>query len=339
MSRWRFSNWWVRAMNLCLGGLATAFAVSAAAQQLPAAGSSQQPPAEAKTNPPERPWEMRPLIEKTPCAGDAEEVGSAGKDPDISVPADATVFVMMHGNRFVAARDLAEAFERANPGERVAYTAIPPVFTVKALDQGGLNVGAEKMFRPDVVMAPPATTKILAEMKWKGQLLEDRGLYSRVHGFVLMARADDARVTGKDWKAVLKDERLKLSLPGQQVPAFTSFGPLVDVLGREGLEARIKEGKAGGTDVRHHRSMPARIAAGCEDIGIQFLQSRVYWEAQRPGAFKFIDVPIADSDAAKEESKIFVVKATKRRASAEKFVAFVQSSAGQQILAKYRLER
>lgn len=285
----------------------------------------------------QRPWEMRPLIEKTPCAGDAEEVGSAGSDPDISMPADATVFVMMHGNRFVAARDLADAFERANPGERVAYTAIPPVYTVRALEQGGLNVGAEKMFRPDVVMAPPAVTKALAEMKFKGELLEDRGLYSRVHGFVLMARAGDGRVTGTDWKGILKDERLKLSLPGQQVPAFTSFGPLVDGLGREGLEARIKAGRAGGTDVRHHRSMPARIAAGCEDIGIQFLQSRVYWESQRPGTFKFIDVPIEPADAAKEESKIFIVKATKRRASAEKFVAFVQSPAGQQILEKYRL--
>jgi hypothetical protein len=287
----------------------------------------------------ERPWERRPLIEKTPCAGDAEEIGASGRDPDIAMPGDATVFVMMHGNRFVAARDLADAFERGNPGERVAYTAIPPVFTIKALEQGGLNVGAERMFRPDVVMAPPATTKILAEMKWKGDLLEDRGLYSRVHGFVLMARAEDGRVVGSDWQAILKDERLKLSLPGQQVPEFTSFGPLLETLGREGLEARIKAGKAGGTDVRHHRSMPARIAAGCEDVGIQFLQSRAFWQAQRPGVFKFVDVPIAASDAAKEDSKIFIVKATERRLAAQKFVAFVLSPAGQQILRKYRLER
>lgn len=339
MSRWCSSSWLVCAVKLCFGGLATAFAVTATAQQLPATGSAQQPPAEAKTNPPERPWERKPLIEKTACDGDVEPVGKAGTDPDIVMPPNATLHVMMHGNRFVAAKDLAEAFEKANPGERVAYTAIPPVYTVRALEQGGLNVGAEKMFRPDVVMAPPAATKIIDGMRWKSAPLTDKGIYSRVHGFVLMARADDARVAGADWKATLRNKRLRLSLPGQQVPEFTSFGPLLEVLGREGLEERIRTGMAGGTDVRHHRSMPARIAAGCEDIGIQFLQSKPYWEFQRPGVFKFVDVPIAPEDAAKEVSRIYVVNASQRRASAEKFVAFMLSPAGQQVLKKYSLER
>lgn len=286
----------------------------------------------------ERVWSQKPFIETTACAGDIGAIGKAGEDPDIVVPEDATVFVMMHGNRFVAAKELAAAFEVANPGERVAYTAIPPFFTVKALQEGSLDVGLPKRFRPDVVLAPPAVVANLAARPFKTLSLKEMGLYSRVHGLVLMARADDKRVSGSDWKAVVRTEGLRLSLPGQQVPGFTTFGPLVEVLGEAGLDERLKNGMVGGTQVRHHRSMPARIASGCEDIGIQFLQSQQFWEQERPGVFKFLDVPISDDDSAKDESRVYLVVESKRQAAAARFAAFLVTDVAKEILKKYRLE-
>lgn len=278
-----------------------------------------------------------PFWNATKCDGDIPAAPGDG-DPDVSIRDDATLNVMFHGNRFVAAADLAAEFERLNPGQKLSWTALPPANTIKVLRNGPQPFAGSKPFYPDVFMGNQLlNTSILQSSEIKRKIVL-RGSYSRIHGLVLIARADDPNVTGTDIKAIVNNTKVRVVLPGQQPlthPLVAVFGYNFDkaMLGRLPTNPRF-----GVSQQRHHRSIPARIAAKCEDVGFQFLQSQPYLEAKFPGKFKFIPVPISDEDAAGEESYLFAMPGGPRAAAAEKFIAFMRGPEALAVLRKYHLE-
>jgi hypothetical protein len=273
----------------------------------------------------------------TSCDSDRGQPGTA--DPDIHNGDDADLRVMYHGNRFVAASELTQAFVATEPGVRVAYTAIPPVNTVKALESSGWDAGAAGTFAPDVVLGPAW----LANIKPKDAdepAVRQVGLYSRLHGMVLMARADDARVDHADWRDAVRDKRLRVSLAGNQPRSHAIVHTYALALGEDGLDAMRQDPRVGVSSVRHHRAVPARIAAGCEDVGLQFLQSQPYWERMLPGRYRFLPVAgVGPEQLAAEDSYVYIVQGSKAQALAMRFARFMMSDQAQAILAKYHLQR
>lgn len=272
------------------------------------------------------------FLAPTPCAGDISADTHSG-DPDVSIRGDATLNVMFHGNRFVAAPELAAAFERLNPGERVSWTALPPANTRRVLRNGPESFGGSKPFFPDVVLMPH-----FIPMTQAGKVLINRGLYSNLHGIVLIARSDDRDVVGKDIKAIVNDPKVKVVLAGQQgldFPLITATGLSFDDWPSTGLPSNPRFGVS---QQRHHRSVPARILAGCEDVGFEYLQCQPYLEQRFPGQFKFVRVEMSAADRTSEASYVYSLAAGPHAASSEKFVAFLKSEDALIVLRKYHLE-
>ena len=270
---------------------------------------------------------------KTPCAADA----SAGteQDEDVKIRNDGNFNVMFHGNRFVIAREIVAAFEAEHPGVRVSYTAIPPINTIRAVQSGGTDAGQAGVFAPDVVMGPRSFGELRDGQSAK---LDSKALYSRIHGLVLMARAGDARVEGTDWLKLVRRNDLRIVIPGDQQRQHVLIHSYAAAFGEEGVDAMKTSRRVGVSSIKHHRAIPARIEGKCEDIGLQFAQSRAYWEQQKPGAFRFVDVTASETDLALEDSYVFSVAASTRQDLANKFARFMTQPTALSILTKYSLE-
>jgi hypothetical protein len=279
-----------------------------------------------------------PFWQPTACAGDIPADPGDG-DPDVSIRDDSTVNVMFHGNRFVAARELATEFERLNPGQKVSWTALPPANTMKVLQNGPQPFAGSKPFFPDLFMGNQLLYNALLQNKDASKRkIQLRGSYSRIHGIVLIARADDPNIAGSDIKTIVNNLKVRFVLPGQQPLTH----PLVSIYGHNFEKSQLarlpSNPRFGISQQRHHRSIPARILSKCEDVGFQFLQSQPYLEAEFPGKFKFVPVPIPEEEAATEESYLFAIPGGPRAAAAEKFLSFMKSSEAVAILRKYHLE-
>jgi hypothetical protein len=260
-------------------------------------------------------------------------------DPDVRLVPNPQLSVAFHGNRFVIAKDVIAAFESANPGVRISYTAIPPIFSVRALTEAGIRFPGGRAFNADVYMGPAhlGATKILGAAPGQ-ELLTQHGLHSQVNGLVLLARADDTRVrSDAKWQEVLRDPSLRLALPGDQDAGFTLFGPVREALGDDQFRALPKNPRVGASRTRHHRSIPSRILAGCDDVGVQFLQSKQYLEALHPGKFKFIDIPISVDSKRSQESYLFATPKAASNELATKFIQFLRSDEVKAILNRYSM--
>jgi hypothetical protein len=278
-----------------------------------------------------------PTVQPTECPDDIK-AGFPVDDPDVRLSRDSTLNVMFHGNRFVAAAELAEAFERLNPGQRVAYTAVPPAFTIQALQNGTFPLDSSQVpFVPDLVMGNSFLGQALADPETKASAAPGV-LYSRVHGLVLVGRAGDTKLASFDTFKILNDPNVRVLIPGLQLQTHPLARAVYSAV--RGLSpATLAEGKRFGvSQIRHHRSIPARILAGCEDVGFQFLQSQPFLEAKYPGKFQFIPYAIDPEFASNEESYAYVLTNSRRRAAAEKFTAFLTSPDAVAILRRYRLE-
>lgn len=272
----------------------------------------------------------------TPCAADVS--GIAESDPDVVIRPDANLRVAFHGNRFVLAHAIVRAFEQAHPGARVSYTALPPAFSLAALTKGAADIGG-KSFRPDVYMGPSHLAMASPLMPDASPALRPMGLYSRVHGLMLVMRADiNPAAHSATWQGLLGDRTLRLVVPGEQHLSFTLFDPLREVLGDSGLLALRGSPAVDVSFIRHHRSIPARLAAGCAQLGVQFLQSRSHLESLYPGAFRFLPIPISPSTAKKEESYLYIDRRTPSPELAQAFAEFMLSDVALDILRTHNLQ-
>lgn len=307
--------------------------ITAGAQVAATSPAAQAAPAASSPLPSGRQARLVP----TACPGDIEP-GFPADDPDVRLLPDSTLNIMFHGNRFVVAAELVDAFQRLNPGQRVSYTSVPPAFTIQTLQTGTFTTGNNPVrFSPDLVMGNTFMGKALADPETKAQAAPGV-LYSRIHGLVLVGRAGDPKLASRDVFKILNDPAVRVLLPTVQ----NSSHPLSFVVfaAIKGLTpANITDNKRfGASQLRHHRSIPARLLAQCEDVGFQFLQSQPFLEAKYPGKFQFLPYGIDADTASNEDSYAYVLTNSKRRAAAEKFTAFLTSPEAVAILRRYRLE-
>ena len=256
-----------------------------------------------------------------------------GADPDIRISANHDLFVMFHGNRFVAAKELVDAFQQANPGIKLTFSAIPPVNTQLQV-QGKAKIPAlRNAGKPDVVMLP------LENFSMQGLVgvFNNPEKYSSLQGMVMLSLRSDDRIG--DPVTVLNDDRLRVVLPAEQRWERLVYKGPATALGSDSLEKAISNPQTVFSQMKHHRSVPARIFAGCGDVGFQYVQSQRYIEDRFPGVFKFVDLPIRDkSILAEEDSFVATSKTAANPELAERFKSFMLSPTAQSILRKYRAD-
>lgn len=307
--------------------------LTATAQVASTSATTQASPSAASPVPSGRPTRLVP----TACPGDIDP-GFPADDPDVRLVADSTLNIMFHGNRFVAAAELVHAFQRLNPDQRISYTAVPPAFTIRTLRTGTFVTGGKAVpFSPDLVMGNTHMGNALGAPETKAAAAPGV-LYSRVHGLVLVGRAGDQKLVSRDIFNILNDPSVRVLIPTVRNNTHPLAGAVFAAV--KGLTpANITEsGRFGASQMRHHRSIPARLLAQCEDVGFQFLQSQPFLEATYPGKFQFLPYSLPTDIASNEDSYAYVLTNSKRRAAAEKFTAFLTSPEGVAILRRYRLE-
>ena len=163
-------------------------------------------------------------------------------------------------------------------------------------------------------------------------------LYSRVHGLVLVGRSGDQKLASRDTFKILNDPNVRVLIPGLQVQSHPLARAVYAAVKGLTPASLAESNRIGVSQIRHHRSIPARLLAECEDVGFQFLQSQPFLEAKFPGKFQFLPYGIDPESAAAEASYAYVLTNSKRRAAAEKFTGFLTSPDAVAILRKYRLE-
>ena len=283
---------------------------------------------------------------KEPTVCEAERgVYDPAVDKDYEFRRDADLFVMFHGNRFVAAPAIVAAFEAANPGVRVSWTSLPPIYTIfkvapEKIRQNmpkDIPEGLASQPGPDVVMLSRGT---LAGLYGTAFNIHDAKLYSKVAGMVLVAR-QDSPVSGITDAIRRPDVRFVLA-GGQNVRHHSTYSVPRIALGDAVVDDLLARATTSFSQVTHHRSIPARLLAGCGDAGFQYKQSEPYLRARFPGQFKFFDVPtdqrVRETLDADEDSYLLVASGTKNRSLAARFSAFMVGAEGQRILSKYHLD-
>lgn len=273
--------------------------------------------------------DTKAYFKPTECAGENDVWEAEAKsDGDIRIVAEPNLRVMFHGNRFVVAYELAKAFERAFPEARVSYTAIPPVHTHDRLAGKTPQIAALDAFgMPDIVMLP-GNSLLMGH--------ESEQLYSRVRGMVLIARADDARVSGL--AAPVEHPDLKMVFQGMQNRLLhATYTVPRSYYGATQFDSWTGSSRAGFSQLKHHRSVPARILLGCEDVGFQYKQSQAFLEQAKPGRFKFFDIPAAPELLKTEASYLYVLTPTS--VLAKRFAEYMVGPEAQGILAKYSLQK
>lgn len=289
------------------------------------------------------------LLRPTKC--DAIVSAHSGRDEDVNIRSDATLKVMFHGNRFAAVKELVQGFEAENPGERLSWTSLPPKNTINAIKSVGRDPEISSVaFLPDVVLGPQALQNAILPLRDDGVQVVNVGRYSSVTGVVAIARSSDDRVrTAGDRlsSSLIAGTSLRVVLPGFQERTQVFIRTFDTLLGPGGLDQLAATGRVDVGGVRHHRDIPSRIRSGCGDIGIQFLQSKVYWEMQSPGVFQFLDVQSQRKDLEQEDSYVFIVKPNSastptvspiRAMSVDAFVGYMFSRSALTILRKYGLQ-
>jgi hypothetical protein len=272
-------------------------------------------------------------IKPSPCEAEDMTWGE-GADPDIRIMANHDLFVMFHGNRFVAAKELVSAFEGENPSVKLSFTAIPPVNTlVQSIGREADFLQLRDAGKPDVVMLP---IENFVKFGMNDKFNEPQK-YSSLQGMIMLFRRTDDRIG--DPATVLNDANVRVVLPaGQLWDRLVYKGP-ASALGVEALEKVIAAPQTVFSQMKHHRSVPARIVAGCGDVGFQYVQSQRYIEDRFPGVFKFVHLPILDKAIlAEEDSYVATSKTATNPELAERFKAFMLSPTAQSILKKYRTQ-
>ncbi|MEI7995545.1 MAG: substrate-binding domain-containing protein, partial [Methylococcaceae bacterium] len=274
---------------------------------------------------------------------------TATGNPDVHLKPNASITVMFHGNRFAVAEEIVNAYEKKY-GTTVSYTSLPPGVTVRVLakylksahppiqgDKWSPSQATIDLINPDVVMLNPGIlgldkTRLGNELSG---MVSPLGLYSTVHDVVMVNRASDKRVTS--FEAAFEGKSLRFVMPGKN-SNLPIWKILENKLGKEKFDAIKNSGRMGLSHPKHHRFVPLRIAASCEDFGFQYWQSAPSLERDYPGQLKFTKLNLARTDLVAEDSAVYVVKQTKNESEAKRFAEFMLSADAQTILKKYHLE-
>ncbi len=249
----------------------------------------------------------------------------------------ADLVLFMAGNQFMAMADIVAAFRKAHPQIRkIFYETLPPGMELRQILAGGA-VFRERILRvtPDIYSA--VSEKAMQQLSDAEHLKPgDYRLYLHNRLSLMVPAGNPARIAAVN---DLGRPEIRVSQPD---PANEDIAHhILDMYrdaGGEHLVHRIMEEKrtAGTTmmTVVHHRETPLRIADGAADVG-------PVWATEihhaRSIGLRIDEVqPGAELDQ-RDQINYYVcrLKTAPHPENAQKFLAFILSSAAQAIYARY----
>ena len=251
--------------------------------------------------------------------------------------ADADVILWLAGNQFFAMDDVIGAFQKTHPGTKVGLITLPPGLLLTAIQNGGLTYsGREFPGTPDIYAS--VNLGHLKQLKTSG-LMETFGIYMHNELQIMVAKGNPKKILGmKD----LGRSDVRTSMPNPINEGIMQFYAR-KVLERHGIWETIANGKecfSCQTTERnwftavHHRETPERIRDNKSDAGIVWKTEVL--EALREGA-QVDAVELIPQDSLRDEVSYAIGTLTnsRRKAAAERYLAFLATDAAQQTYAKF----
>jgi ABC-type molybdate transport system substrate-binding protein len=250
---------------------------------------------------------------------------------------EADLLLWLAGNQFFAMDDVITAFQKDQPAIKVGLITLPPGLLLEAIEKGGWRYGdGTYPGLPDVYAS--VNLGHLKRLKTLG-LMDAYSIYMHNELQIMVARGNPKRIRGID---DLGREDVRTSMPNPVNEGIMQFYAR-KVLERHGLWQIIsanKECVSCQTTERnwftavHHRETPERIRRGQSDAGIVWRTEVL--EALRDGA-PIEGVELISEDSLRQEVSYVVgaLTASRHRANADVFLAFLRSSSGQEAYAKF----
>jgi ABC-type molybdate transport system substrate-binding protein len=241
------------------------------------------------------------------------------------------------GNQFFAMDKVIGEFQRSEPVLSVGLITLPPGLILSAIIAGGWTYnGHEYRFTPDVYAS--VNLGHLKKLKGSG-LMSQYQTYMHNELQIMVAKTNPRHVAGID-DLVRADVRT--SLPNPVSEGIMQFYAR-KVLERHGIWQKLSGGKECAscqpTDnnyftAGHHRETPERIRDGKSDAGIVWKTEVL--EAQRHGAqVDAVELPVSDSLRDEVSYAIGALDDSRRKAVADRYLAFVASGDGQAAYAAF----
>ena len=262
--------------------------------------------------------------------------GSAALD---KMAADANLTLWLAGNQFFAMEDVVHAFQKEHPDVgNVGLITLPPGIILNAINKGGWAYGGkEYRLQPDIY----ASVQLghLKKLKSGGKM--DRYM-TYIHNALTLAvaKGNPKHIKGID---DLGRSDLKVMLPNPIDEGIMTFYAK-KVLIEHGLWEKVTGGKKECKSCQpvpnvyftavHHREIPDGLKAGTTDVGI-------VWETEIKNALeeKFpvegITLPPKDSLIDEVSYAIGMLTTSNHQAAAQKYLNFLQTSAGQEAYARF----
>lgn len=249
----------------------------------------------------------------------------------------AGLILWVAGNQFFAMDKVIGDFRRSEPDLSVGLITLPPGLILSAILGGGWTYNAhEYRFTPDVYAS--VNLGHLKKLKAAG-LMSQYETYMHNELQIMVAKANPKHVTGID-DLVRAD--IRTSMPNPVSEGIMQFYAR-KVLEQHGIWQKISGGKECAscqtTDNNyftavHHRETPERIREGKSDAGIVWKTEVL--EARRHGAdVDAVELPASDSLRNEVSYAVGVLDASRHKAAADRYLAFVASAAGQAAYAAF----
>lgn len=250
---------------------------------------------------------------------------------------DAGLVLWLAGNQFFAMDDVIGAFQAQNPGVHVGLITLPPGLLLSAIEKNGWTyAGRDYPGRPDVYAS--VNLGHLKRLKQAG-LMTDFATYMHNEMVLMVAKGNPKRISGI---ADVRRADVRTSMPNPVNEGIMQYYGR-KVLERHGLWTQVSAGKEcfscqttpnNWFTAVHHRETPDRILAGQSDTGIVWITEAI--EAQRDGkAVEAVRLPPQDSGRDEVAYAIGALDGSPRRASAERYLAFLATPQAQAAYAKY----
>jgi ABC-type molybdate transport system substrate-binding protein len=250
---------------------------------------------------------------------------------------DAEVILWLAGNQFFAMDDVVRAFQKHTPGTDVGLITLPPGLILSAIEKGGWTYnGKAYPGRPDVYAS--VNLGHLRRLKQLG-LMSHYATYMHNEMVLMVAKGNPKQIRGI---ADVRRSDVRTSMPNPVNEGIMQFYGR-KVLERHGLWAHISGGKEcfscqtsanNWFTAVHHRETPERILAGQSDTGIVWITEGI--EAQRDGkAVDIVKLPPQDSLRDEVAYAIGALNGSRRRAAAERYLAFLATPEAQAAYGKY----
>jgi ABC-type molybdate transport system substrate-binding protein len=250
-------------------------------------------------------------------------------------PIDPKLVLYVGGNYFFALAPLVKAFEANNPDleGRIFWETLPPGLLVKQMEAGGtVTVGNMTWtVKPDAYLAGlQAVQRLIGE----GKLEQPAVPYVSNILAIMVPKGNPAQIAKL---ADLGQRNVRLAMPNPDFEGITDQIKIsLKKAGGEALvtavyETKAKDGSAYLTQI-HHRETPLFLMQGRADAGVTWRSEAIFQE-QIGNAITHVDIPDAENTTGIYAGG--VVKGAAHKDAAEKWLAFLKSSQGAQIFARY----